>query len=67
MDQILINTQEKISPQVIKYANEMNIQKFNASACWLDCFTKRYGFNYVNIYGEIGSIDHDFEENGEEM
>ena len=40
-----------------KYAKAMNIQKYNASAGWLDRFKNWYSFKNVNLYGEICDIN----------
>ena len=37
----------------IKYAKAMNIQKYNASAGWFDCFKNWYGFKNGNLHGEM--------------
>jgi hypothetical protein len=41
----------------IKYAKAMNIQKYNASAGWLDRFKNWYGFKNVNLHGEICDVN----------
>jgi Tc5 transposase DNA-binding domain/CENP-B N-terminal DNA-binding domain len=46
-----------IQLQAIKYAKEMNIQNFNASAGWLDRFKSRYGLKNVNLHVEMGDVD----------
>ena len=48
-----------------KYAKAMNIQKYNASAGWLDRFKNWYGFKNVNLHGEI--CDVNISAIGEEM
>ena len=35
----------------------MNIQKCNASACWLDRFKNWFGFKNVNLHEEMGGVD----------
>ena len=46
-----------IQLQAMKYANEMNIQQFTASAGWLDRFKNRYGLKNLNLHGEMGDVD----------
>ena len=48
-----------------KYAKAMNIQKYNASAGWLDRFRNWYSFKNVNLHGEI--CDVNISAIGEEM
>ena len=48
------NTRENFSAaklHTFKYARAMNIQKYNASAGWLDRFQNYYGFKNFNLHG----------------
>ena len=49
----------------LKHIHEITIQKFIASAGWLNHFKNRYGLKNLNLHGVMGGVD--FSVIGEEL